>query len=210
MTDPEAVIHLRPRLRGCLVSVPHRWSLAAAIILGLAVHAWAQADTAPPKPDNQRSQAASQLRQGQLVASFGNWEIRKGLIDNTYLLIGESNGEGEGHFWLHCDQNNMITVAVPLADYTGREGLRSHAITIRADTGAKRALDLVVFESLVAVALDYSGGRNDKITDFIDVLRAAKETVTISYAHRTFAYDVTQLPAAQARFLGLCRETRSH
>ena len=37
-----------------------------------------------------------------------------------------------------------------------------------------------------------------------NVLRAAKETVTISYAHKTYQYDVTELPAAQARFQQLC------
>jgi len=65
-------------------------------------------------------------------------------------------------------------------------------------------MSLVVFESFVAVAMDYDGGRNDKVTDFINVLRAAKETVTISYAHKTYQYDVTELPAAQARFQQLC------
>jgi hypothetical protein len=60
----------------------------------------------------------------------------------------------------------------------------------------------------VAVAIDYA--HNNKVADFIDVLRAAKETATISHADRTFEYDVTQLPAAQAHFLQLCNETSAH
>jgi hypothetical protein len=55
----------------------------------------------------------------------------------------------------------------------------------------------------VAVAIDYA---HNKVADFIDVLRAAKETATISYADRTFEYDVTQLPAAPQ----LCNETSAH
>jgi hypothetical protein len=38
----------------------------------------------------------------------------------------------------------------------------------------------------VAVAMDYEGGHNDNVSDFVDVLRAAKKTVTISYANKTF------------------------
>jgi hypothetical protein len=97
-----------------------------------------------------------------------------------------------------------MTVAVPLAEQNGQERLRSHALMIRADTGAERAMDFIVFEGFVAVAVDYEGGHNNKVADFIDVLRAAKETVTISYANKTFEYDATELPAAQARFLQLC------
>jgi hypothetical protein len=139
-----------------------------------------------------------------LLDRFGKWQIRKGLVDNTYLLIGESTGDGAGHFWLHCDQNHLMMVAVPLAERDGRDRLRSHALTIRADTGAERVMNFIVFESFVAVAIEYGGGSNEKVTDFIEVLRAAKETITISYAHNTFEYDVTQLPAAHGRFLEFC------
>jgi hypothetical protein len=183
---------------------PIRWGVLAAIASMLAVPAWAEdgalADAGDPET----------FRQGLLVDTFGRWQIREGLANNTYLLIGESTGNAEGHFWLHCDKNHLVTVAVPLADRTGQERLRSFAVTIRADTGAERAMDLIVFESFVAVAVDYEGGHNNKVADFIDVLRAAKETVTISYADRTFEYDVTQLPAAQARFLQLCNQTSAH
>ena len=77
-------------------------------------------------------------------------------------------------------------------------------MTIHADTGLTRAMSLVVFEDFVAVAIDFNGGRNDKVADFLDVLRSAKETVTISYSDHNFEYDVTQLPAAQVRFRELC------
>jgi hypothetical protein len=179
----------------------HRWSVAAVALL-LPVSAWAEVGATDHAGGEIRSTAP--FRQGVLLDTFGKWQVRKGLLDNTYLLIGESAGDGEGHFWLHCDQNNLMTVAVPLAERNGQERLRSHAVTVRADTGATRAMSLVVFESFVAVAMDYDGGRNDKVTDFINVLRAAKETVTISYAHKTYQYDVTELPAAQARFQQLC------
>ena len=103
-----------------------------------------------------------------------------------------------------------MTVAVPLAERDGQERLRSHALVIRADTGAERAMDFIVFEGFVAVAVDYEGGHNNKVADFIEVLRAAKETVTISYAQKAFEYDVIQLPAAQARFLQLCSRPSAH
>jgi hypothetical protein len=187
------------------VTLFHRWGVLAAFALMLPLPVCAEAGA----PHNAAGQATATepFSQGVLLDTFGKWQIRKGLLDNTYLLIGESSGEGEGHFWLHCDQNHLMTVAVPLAERNGQERLRSHAVMIRADTGASRAMSLVVFESFVAIAIDYDGGRNEKVTDFIDVLRAAKQTVTISYAHKTFEYDVTQLPAAQARFLQFCNRS---
>jgi hypothetical protein len=180
----------------------HHWGVLAAIAVMLPVCAWAEPGTA----GNGGGDRAVH-REGDLIDTFGKWQVRKGLVDNTYLLIGESNGDGEGHFWLHCDQNHLMTVAVPLAERNGQERLRSHAVKIRADTGAARDMSLVVFESFVAIAIDYDGGRNDKVADFINVLRAAKEKITISYAHRSFDYDVTQLPDAQARFLQLCNRS---
>jgi hypothetical protein len=174
----------------------------AVIASMLAVPVWAE-DVAPADAERPPGEAEA-FRQGLLLDTFGKWQIRKGLANNTYLLIGESSGDGEGHFWLHCDKNHLMTVAVPLAEQNGQERLRSHALMIRADTGAERAMDFIVFEGFVAVAVDYEGGHNNKVADFIDVLRAAKETVTISYANKTFEYDATELPAAQARFLQLC------
>lgn len=192
---------IRLEFQGVTLSF-HRWGVAAAIALMLPVCAWAEVGA--PAHAGGEARSTAPFRQGVLLDTFGKWQVRKGLLDNTYLLIGESVGDGEGHFWLHCDQNNLMTVAVPLAERNGQERLRSHAVTVRADTGATRAMSLVVFESFVAVAMDYDGGRNDKVADFINVLRAAKETVTISYAHKIYQYDVTELPAAQARFQQLC------
>ena len=104
----------------------------------------------------------------------------------------------------------MMTVAVPLAERTGQERLRSQAVTIRSDTGIKRAMSSIVFENVVAVAMDYEGGHNDNVSDFVDVLRAAKKTVTISYVSKTYEYDVTQLPAARVRFAQLCIHPAAH
>jgi hypothetical protein len=176
--------------------LPRHWRLAAFALL-LPLQAWAQADTF--------KEYAQLFRQGRLLDAFGKWEIREGLIGKTYLLIGESARDGESYFWLHCDQNNLITVAVPLLERSESwDRLRSHPITIRSDTGLKRAMSLIVFENFVAVAIDYKGGRNANVAGFLEVLRAAKETVTIAYAQKSFDYDVTQLPAARARFQELC------
>ena len=57
----------------------------------------------------------------------------------------------------------------------------------------------------MAVAIDYQGGSNNKVADFLDVLRASHETASISYGDKSFVYDVNELPAAQARFQELCR-----
>jgi hypothetical protein len=180
----------------------HRWGVLTVFAVMLPVSAWAE----PGAAANTGTDTAV-FGQGVLLDTFGNWQVRRGLVDHTYLLIGASGGDGEGHFWLHCDQNHLMTVAVPLAERNGQERLRSHAVKIRADTGPARDLSLVVFESFVAIAIDYDGGRNDKVADFLTVLRAAKEKVTISYAHKSFDYDVTQLPAAHARFLQLCNRS---
>ena len=202
------VLCQRFRMLGGLPLFPHRRGLLAAVASLLAVPAWAE--VGGPADAGRHASEREAFRQGLLLKTFGKWQIRKGFVSNTYLLIGESTGDEKGHFWLHCDQNHLMTVAVPLAERNGQDRLRSFAVTIRADTGAERSMSLVVFESFVAVAIDYEGGYNEKVADFIDVLRAAKETVTISYAHNTFEYDVTQLPAAQARFLQLCDQTSAH
>ena len=180
-------------------------SLLIAIVSLLSVVVTARADT-PATPVAHQTEP---FRQGALIDTFGQWEIRKGLIDHTFLLIGASKGDGQGHFWLHCDQNNLITVAVPLLERP-HDRVRSHPVTIRADTGLTRAMSLIVFEDFVAVAIDYDGARNDKVADFLDVLRSAKETVTISYSDHSFDYDVTQLRAAQARFRELCSRPARH
>jgi hypothetical protein len=137
--------------------------LAAVVAVILQFHTWAQADPVKAVPGDHQTDAAS-FHRGVLLDTFGKWEIRKGLLDNPYLLIGESVGDGDGHFWLHCDRNNMITVAVPLAERTGQEHLRSHAVTIRSETGIKRAMNLIVLEGFVAVAIAYVGGR--RVADF--------------------------------------------
>ena len=190
-----------------LFLLSHRWRLAAAIAVILSFHTWALADAVKVVSGDRQTDDAS-FHRGVLLDTFGKWEIRKSLLDNTYLLIAESVGDGEGHFWLHCDQKNMITVAVPLAERTGQERLRSQAVTIRSDTGISRAMNLLVFESFVAVAIDYGGGR--KVSDFVDVLHAAKVTVTISYARKSYDYDVTYLSAARARFAQLCNQLATH
>ena len=172
-----------------------------AFVLTLPAHAWGQVDTSKQMD---QADAAQTFRQGRLLDTFGKWQIREGLDANTYLLIGKSARDGENQFWLHCDRHDLITVAVPLMEFSGSDRLRSHKITIRSDTGRERELSLVVFENFVAVAVDYQGGGNNKIADFLDVLRASNQTVTISYGAKSFEYDVDGLPAARARFQELC------
>jgi len=152
----------------------------------------------------EQADAAQTFRQGRLLDTSGKWQIREGLDAKTYLLIGKSAHDGESQFWLHCDQHNLITVAVPLMELSGSDRLRSHKITIRSDTRQERELSLVVFENFVAVAVDYQGGGNDKVADFLDVLRASNQTVTNSYGDKSFEYEVNGFPAAQARFQDLC------
>ena len=173
-----------------------------AFVLTLPAHAWGQADTSTQMD---QADAAQTFRQGRLLDTFGKWQIREGLDANTYLLIGKSTRDGENQFWLHCDQHDLITVAVPLMEFSGSDRLRSHKITIRSDTGRERELSLVVFENFVAVAIDYEGEGNNKVADFLDVLRASNQTVTLSYGDKSFEYDVDGLRAAQVRFRDLCR-----
>jgi len=176
----------------------------ALLVFALAAPAqtWGQSDTSKQM---EQADAAQTFRQGRLLDTFGNWQIREGLIANTYLLVGKRARNGESQFWLHCDQHNLITVAVPLMELSGSDRLRSHKITIRSDTGRERELSLVVFENFVAVAIDYEGEGNNKVADFLDVLRASNQTVTLSYGDKSFEYDVDGLRAAQVRFRDLCR-----
>ena len=94
---------------------PRPRCLLTAIVSLLSVVVAARGDT----PATPAAHQTEPFRQGVLMGTFGQWEIRKGLIDHTFLLIGASKGDGEGHFWLHCDQNNLITVAVPLVERPG-------------------------------------------------------------------------------------------
>jgi hypothetical protein len=176
--------------------------LLIALALAIPAQTWAQADTSKRA---EQPEAAQAFTQGNLLDTFGKWEIRTGLGGNSYLLIGKSAGDGESQFWIHCDERNLITVAVPLMELSGSDRLRSHKITIRSDTGLEREFSLVVFENFVAVAADYQGGGNNKVIEFLDVLRASRKTVSISYGEKSFEYDVDGLPAARARFQELCR-----
>jgi hypothetical protein len=180
-------------------AVTHR--LLIAIGFAIPVQTWAEADTSKRM---EQVEAAQAFRQGRLLDTFGTWEIREGLVASTYLLIGKSASDGESQFWLHCDQHNLVTIAVPVMELSGSERLRSRTIIIRSDTGLERTLSLVVFENFVAVAVDYGGGGNNKVVDFLDVLQASNDTVTISYGEKSFEYDVQRLPAARARFEELC------
>ena len=141
--------------------------------------------------------------------TFDNWEIRQGLVDHSYLLIGQSRGRN-GHFWLSCDANGLVNIAVPINEKDGRDRLRSYPVTIWSDQRQRQELNFIVFENFVAVAMDYGGGQNAKLETFLNALQTAKQTFTISYNSNVFEFDVAAWPAAQARFTQLCgrRATR--
>jgi hypothetical protein len=137
------------------------------------------------------------------VISFDNWEIRKGLVEHSYMLIGQSRAR-EGQFWLNCDSNGLVNVAVPLVERNGRDRLRSFPVTVWSDEHKRQEVSLVVFENFVAIAIDYEGAKNDKLETFLGALQTAKRTFAISYDDRIFEFDVAALPAARARFAQLC------
>jgi hypothetical protein len=139
----------------------------------------------------------------QQSIAFDNWEVRQGLVDHSYLLIGRSR-EGEGRFWLNCDVNGFINVAVPLIERNGHDRLRSFPMTVWSDAQKRHELSLVVFENYVALAMAYQGGRNDKLETFLDILQTARHTFAIAYDDRVFQFDVERLPEARARFTQLC------
>lgn len=140
---------------------------------------------------------------GEESIAFDNWEVRQGLPNHSYMLIGQSR-EGEGHFWLNCDVNGFLNVAVPLVERNGRDRLRSFLVTVWSDEQKRHELSLVVFENFVALAIAYQGGRNDKLETFLDVLQTARQTFAIAYDNRVFQFDVSKLPEARARFMQLC------
>jgi hypothetical protein len=138
------------------------------------------------------------------VDSFDNWEISRGLQQHSYLLIAQSR-DHDGRFWLNCDSNGFFNVAIPVENKDGRDRLRSFTVIISSDRRDRHELNLVVFENFIAVALDYEGGRSDKLATFLETLRTSEQTFTISYGGRVFEFDTAKFPAAQARFAQLCR-----
>jgi hypothetical protein len=68
-----------------------RWLLVTAFALVLPVHAWGQTDRSET---TKQVDAVRAFRHGIPVDTFGKWEIRKGLIGHTYLLVGESAPDG--------------------------------------------------------------------------------------------------------------------
>ena len=87
-----------------------------------------------------------------------------------------------------------------------RENVFMDIDTIPLGVNFVKVLEGWVEQCEVLLVLMGAGWANYKVADFLDVLHAAKETVTISYADRSFDYDVAQLPAAQSRFQELCNQ----
>jgi hypothetical protein len=141
--------------------------------------------------------------EAQQPIAFENWEVRQGLLDQSYMLIGRSQ-QGDGYFWLNCDSNGFVNVAVPLIERNGRDRLRSFSVTVWSDEQKGHELSLVVFENFVALAIGYQGGRNDNLETFLDVLQTARRTFAIAYDSRVFQFDVSKLPQAHAQFMHLC------
>jgi hypothetical protein len=149
-------------------------------------------------------------QEAQQSIAFENWEVRQGLLDQSYMLIGRSQ-QGDGYFWLNCDSNGFVNVAVPLIERNGRDRLRSFSVTVWSDEQKGHELSLVVFENFVALAIGYQGGRNDNLETFLDVLHTARRTFAIAYDSRVFQFDVSKLPQAHAQFMHLCggRQTQA-
>jgi hypothetical protein len=142
---------------------------------------------------------------GRLVASYDNWAIRQLKDDKTYILVGQATGRQHGHLWLHCNAQGLLTVAVPMVEKAKkRERLRSQILSVRSDDSAMRELSLTVFESFVAIAMDYDKSRDERVAAFVDGLGNASNTFAVSYDRTTLEFNVRQFRPARTRFFELC------
>ncbi len=142
---------------------------------------------------------------GRPIGTYDNWAIRQLQDDRTYILVGQATGKQRGHLWLHCNQQGLLTVAVPMLDKAKRrEPLRSQLVSVKSDDSSLRELSLMVFESFVAIAMDYDKSRDTRVAAFVDGLGNARDTFALSYDRTTLEFNVRQFPAARTRFFELC------
>jgi hypothetical protein len=169
--------------------------IISAGLAAAATSALAQANIPIGLPDTRR------------LESFANGDIRHSRSADIYFLVVQAD-DAAGQFWLQCERRGPFTVAVAMVG-AGEKPQRSQAVTIRADNGTARRLDLVVFENFVAIATRHEGKPDENASVFMDMLQSAKRTFTISYAGVSHDFDMRHVSAPKARFQALCRQQKS-
>lgn len=145
------------------------------------------------------------LADGRPIGTYDNWAIRQLKDDKTYILVGEATGPQRGHLWLHCNRDGLLTVAVPMFEKAKRgQTLRSQIVGVKSDDSEPRELSLTVFESYVAIAMDFDKSRDQRVAAFVDGLGNARNTFAVSYDSTTLEFGVQKFPAASSRFFELC------
>jgi hypothetical protein len=139
-----------------------------------------------------------------LVERFDNWEVRHTPGSKNYFLIGIP-ADKAGQFWLMCEERNILTVAVSMGGKgTQRSLQKSQLVTLRVDDSAPRSFSFLIFESFVALATEFPGTADSRVSAFMDALRDVKNSLVLTYDQTSHQFDVTQLPGARDRFLKLC------
>ena len=138
------------------------------------------------------------------IETFVNGDIRYSASASVYFLVVQATDEST-QFWLQCEKRGPLTIAVAMVG-GGDRPQRSQMVTIQADRGAAKRLSLVVFENFVALATRLDGKPDENASVFLDALRSAKKTFTISYADESHDFEVGHLPGPHERFLQLCKQ----
>lgn len=141
------------------------------------------------------------------IESFANGDIRHSRSSDIYFFVVQATDKS-GHFWLQCERRGPFTVAISMVG-AGEKLQRSQRVSIKADDGPARRLDLVVFENFVAIATRHEGKPDENATIFMDALAAAKQTFTVSYAGESHDFDAAPLQEPRARFMALCGQQKS-
>jgi hypothetical protein len=170
--------------------------LVLTVLFGtVALGAVAQPDIPIGLPDTRR------------LETFGNGDIRHSATADTYFMVVQATDEA-GKFWLQCERRGPFTVAVAMVGDTDRRQ-RSKVVSIRADDGEPRRLNLVVFENFVAIATRYEGKPDENASIFMNTLQGAKKTLTIAYGSESHNFDISHLSEPRARFMALCQRQKS-
>jgi hypothetical protein len=141
------------------------------------------------------------------IETFANGDIRHSRSADIYFMVVQATDKA-GQFWLQCERRGPFTVSVAMVGVTDRVQ-RSQQVSIRADDGPTRKLDLIVFQNFVAIAMRHEGRPDENTSVFMDMLQSAKQTFTIAYADESHNFDIRSLSAPRARFLALCRQQKS-
>jgi hypothetical protein len=146
---------------------------------------------------------------GNVMEKFNNWEVRQLPGNNTYFLVGEPL-DSVGQLWLQCEHKSFLTVAVSMSGKGGRQGLqKSQVVTLKVDDAAPRDFNFIVFESFVAMATEFPGATDERVSGFMEALRDVKNNLVLTYDHTSHQFGVADLPKARARFLQLCGRSQA-